>query len=310
MTISHSLKALTPKNSQVSRSPAGVVKYLLINHPLTDGPMRLDRVIVSIILNRGWESNWNLAAEQAAKWEPRVKQRLQTNLSELQRQGRPARICFNSSDPSYVQGACFVEPTDSQIVRKHKHQRSRLQSYLTLIRDLTPEEFELLCRRLIGLLGVASPHLTRRTADDGIDFYGQIPGQEIFFPRDLEPTIQHQLSIWLVGQAKHWDQVGTPEIRELVGAVGLARSGVSSTKVSPFPNLVVRIHDPVLIMLVTGGTLSARAWELVRQSGIVGIDGELLAAFLADRETQLGDEPKPESFRQWLDDSAKVDVGL
>jgi hypothetical protein len=56
-------------------------------------------------------------------------------------------------------------------------------------------------------------------------------------------------------------------------------------------------------MLVTGGTLSVRAWEVVHQSGIVGIDGELLAAFLADREIQLGDNPTPDAFRKWLNES-------
>lgn len=133
-------------------------------------------------------------------------------------------------------------------------------------------------------------------------FFGQLEGENIFFPDDLQPTIQKQLSIWLVGQAKRYSRAptGTPTIRDLVGAVTLGKSGSSSTAKSPFPGLRIRVSDPVFVMLVTGGTLSARAWTLAKRSGVIGIDGELLAAFLVDRLRGLGDQPTRTEFRNWL----------
>ncbi len=281
--------------------PASVVQYLLVNHPLTAEPQRLHEAIVSVILAREWESHPSFATEQAEEWESAVAQRLRRNLNDLQEVGRPARISFNSSDQEFVQGACFVEPHDSAIVREQKQRRTGLVGYLKLIHGLEPQDFEHLCCRLLELFGVASPHLTRRTADDGIDFYGKLLGESVFFPHDLEPTIQKQLSIWLVGQAKQYinTRAGTPEIRDLVGAVMLGRAGVFSTNASPARNLHIRVSDPVFTVLVTGGMFSARAWKLIHRSGIVGIDGELLAAFLADREAGPGDSDA-KAFRRWL----------
>lgn len=282
--------------------PVRVVRYLLSSHPVNAAPQHLIDVIVTVVNKMGWVSHPNLATERAETWEEGVDRVLRRQLNELQALGRPACITFNSSDSSYVQGACFIEPGDPPEIREQKRRRRRLRPYLDLIRGLSPDEFEILCQRLLSVLGVASPHLTRRTADEGIDFYGKLTGESVFFPHDLEPTVQRQLSIWLVGQAKQFvrSTVGTPEVRDLVGAVVLGRSGVFSTEASPSSELSIRVGDPVFLMLVTGGSLSGRAWKLVERSGIIGIDGEMLAAFLVDRDTTLGDDPDAAAFRRWL----------
>ena len=214
------------------RGPASLATHLLNHYPLCQQPRRLIDVIASSIVEQGWTDHPNFATEKAEDWEGPVKERLRRALNELRENGRPARIEFNSSDPSLVQGACFVERKDSASVVAQKRRRSRNDLYVALIRELSPEEFEFLCRRLLLFLGVLTPHLTRRTADEGIDFYGRLEGKSVFFPWDLQPTIQRQLSIWIVGQAKHFvrGQAGTPEIRDLVGAVALGRAGVFSTK--------------------------------------------------------------------------------
>ena len=186
--------------------------------------------------------------------------------------------------------------------RSQKERRAKVSLYQDIIQKLKPEEFELLCRRFIEIIGVKDSYVTRSTADDGIDFYGLLKGESVFFPKDLKPTIQKQLNIWLVGQAKQYikTQAGTPEVRDLVGAVALGRSGAISTDKSPFPHLSIRVSDPVFSVLVTGGTLSARAWTLLRRSGVIGVDGELLAAFLADRAAGPEGELNNESFLAWL----------
>src|SRR5207249_2840165 len=106
-----------------------------------------------------------------------------------------------------------------------KQRRLRFVDYYHTLDDLSPNQFEFLCAKVIGLLGVENPTVTRRSADEGVDFYGLLSLGSMFFPRDLTQTIQKQLSIWLVGQAKHYKSIqsGTSEIRDLVGAITLAR---------------------------------------------------------------------------------------
>ena len=279
-----------------------LVKCLLDDYPLTSPPQRLLDVVTSTILANGWDDHPTLAAERAEKWSAKVKAQLRLRLNELQEIGRPARIEFNTSDLAYVQGACFIAPRDPPQVQEQKLRRSRVDQYHGLLRQLDPHDFELLCRRVLKLFGVRLPCLTRGTADEGIDFFGQLEGETIFFPQDLQPTIQRQLSIWLVGQAKRYTNAptGTPVIRDLVGAVTLAKAGGLSTATSPFPGLTIRVSDPVFLMLMTAGTLSTRAWNLAARSGVIAIDGEILAAFLVDRVRGLGDSPQAMDFRNWL----------
>lgn len=285
--------------------PAQSVRILLESFPLTAPPVLLLEAVTNVVLEEGWEDHRNFALERAEKWLRRVDKQLRSSLNDLEEVGRPARLAYNSSARDVIQGACFAEPTDSPEVHEQKLRRSRLGVYLQIIRSLSPEEFELLCARLIGLFGVQAPAVTRRVADEGIDFYGRLDGGSVFFPQDLQPTIQKQLSIWLVGQAKQYigTQAGTPEIRDLVGAVTLGKANAGSTDISAFPDLDIRVSDPVFSLLVTGGTLSSRAWKLLRRSGVVGIDGELLAAFLADRDAGPGADPEPETFRAWLSEA-------
>lgn len=286
----------------MSPGPFAAVKYIIEQHPVTAPPRRVVEVVADVVLDKQWETHRTFALEKAELWSSRVIARLRQTVNDLERAGRPARVTFNSSNRELIQGACFIEPFDSIEVQEQKRRRSLLGAYQAVIRELNPDEFELLCRRLIELLGVDSSHLTRAVGDDGIDFYGRIRGGSVFSPKDLQPTVQRQLSIWLVGQAKQYIdyQAGTPGVRNLVGAVMLGRSGVISTNESAFPDLDIRVCDPVFSILVTGGTLSSRAWNLLDKSGVVGIDGELLAAFIADREPGLVPEPEPSSFRQWL----------
>lgn len=48
---------------------------------------------------------------------------------------------------------------------------------------------------------------------------------------------------------------------------------------------------------------SARmTWRLLKRSGIIGMDGEMLAAFLADREAGIGSSSfEKASFIRWVE---------
>ena len=284
------------------KGPAAVAEHLITSLPITQRPIELRLVIRDVVLQFGWERHPNFALERAEAWEERTREYLRRDLNKLREMGRPARVDFNSSSAQLVQGACFVEPSDSDELKTQKERRSRLDSYLTVIQQLDPEEFEKLCGELVRLLGVENPTVTRRAGDEGIDFYGRLKGESVFFPTDWQPTIQRQLSVWLVGQAKQYlkTQAGTAEIRELVGAVVLGKGDAYSSDHAGYADMRIRVSDPVFSMLVTGGTFSGRAWYLLERAGVVGIDGELLAAFLSDRDAGPGEEPDLHEYRRWL----------
>ena len=167
-----------------------------------------------MILATDWADDPNVARESAERWEINVLARLRTELTNLNERGRPAKYTFNSSSDNLIQGACFPEPGDSEQLADKKRRRFHYYDYYTALQGLTPRHFELLCGKIIGLLGVLKPVVTKASADEGIDFYGKLALGSFFYPNDLSPTVQQQMNIWLVGQAKHYKatQSGTPEL--------------------------------------------------------------------------------------------------
>ena len=248
-------------------------------------PRRVVDILEEIILSKNWKNSASEARELAEDWVAKVIVRLRVDLTALNEQGRPARYAFNSSSEDLVQGACFVEPKDSALLVGSKERRLHSDNCYLALQQITPTQFEKLCGKLIGLLGVRKPVVTRASADEGIDFYGKLELGSFFYPNDLTPTVQKQMDIWLVGQAKHYKalQSGTPELRELVGAVELGRAKVFGSKTSPLEGMDIRVADPVFSIFLTTGTISSNGWSLLRRSGVVGLDGEMVAAFLADR---------------------------
>ncbi len=269
--------------------PSLLSNRILSTIALDANPRPALEIITDIILEEGWCESESEGREKAETWEKATLTRLRHELNALLEVGKPARFSFNSSSEYMIQGACFIEPKDPEDLREKKQRRSRFIDYYGVISKLSPRHFETLCGKFIGLLGVEKPIVTRTSSDEGIDFFGKLSLGSIFFPHDLSPTIQKQLSIWLVGQAKHYQSIqsGTPEIRDLAGAIALGRAGAFGSLESPLPDMQIRVADPVFALFVTTGSLSANAWRLLRRSGIIGMDGEMLAAFLADRDVGI-----------------------
>lgn len=174
--------------------PSNVVKTWLMEFSMTASPQRIASAAASVIHALGWAQTIDQALDMASEWEPRLLQYLRIKLNEYAEVGRPARLCFNSSASDHIQGSCFIEPTDTEDIRQFKRRRGSLQTYLDAIMSLDPDAFERLCAKTLTLLGVPSPRTTRRTGDEGIDFYGQVDARSMFYPKDLYPTIQQQLT--------------------------------------------------------------------------------------------------------------------
>ena len=68
----------------------------------------------------------------------------------------------------------FVEGNEEPHVIDAKHRRLAHREYLIALDDLKHGQFEWACRGMLTAMGVRNAKVTRRSADEGIDFYGQL----------------------------------------------------------------------------------------------------------------------------------------
>jgi hypothetical protein len=284
--------------------PASVAEIILTGLPLNAAPESLDDVVQRIIAEH---PEWGyLPEDQGSLWASKVEAILERHLKRSLEEGRQPRFAFNSFSSYKIQGACFIEPRDPPEVEKQKRLRFRWHDYYQYLCQLNPDFFELLCARILTLIGVPKPHLTPYRADQGIDFFGKMSIGDLTGHGPLFPVSESNLVVWLVGQAKHYlhNKVSTPDIRELVGSAVLGRSGTYS-KDTILHGLNIRSCDPVVMLFFTTGGISTDGWSLCRKAGIVAMDGEMLATFLADKEvglTKAKDGPRfnQDALTEWV----------
>lgn len=290
--------------------PVLAKRALVAKIEVTSAPAPLIDLIAEVCFENGWSGTVSEARELAERWASQVLTLMTQEYNELCRLGRPTSFAFNSSSTTYIQGSSFLEPGDVGAVRSAKTSRAQFSDYAAALAKLTPREFECLCVGILRVLGVDDAVLTPRSGDEGIDFYGRLRLEKHIFADQRLPGLQRQLVVWLVGQAKHYrtGKVSTPEIRDLVGAVQLARGrAFASGDEQKYSDLVVRVCDPVFYLFFTTGRLSADSWMLLERSGVIGMDGEMVSAFLADHSVGVADEKFNEAgFRRWLTDDGRL----
>jgi hypothetical protein len=151
-------------------------------------------------------------------------------------------------------------------------------------RQMSPRAFEILSGKILNLLRVEKSVVSRRSADQGIDFFGRVPLGQMLKPEIISPGAEKHFSVWLVGQSKHYPntRITTAEIRELVGSVELARAKVFAGSTNPLDELRVRLCDPIIYLFFTTGQFSKDSIELLDRSGVLSFDGLQIGQFLAD----------------------------
>jgi hypothetical protein len=262
-------------------------------------------ILVEICIEEGWHETEEEAREAAERWEKRFLTRLRQELSESNRLGRFCLHDLNSSSTYMVQGCAFIEVgVDSAELQEAKRRRGFFAAYVGAIAEVSPDDFEAMCRGMLAELGVEDPVVTPHSSDEGIDFYGRLRLEGSLGVVTALPGIYRRLTVWMVGQAKHYRaiQSGTPDIRAVVGAIDLARGKAWGSPTDKYPDLDIRVCDPVFYLFFTTGDISADGWRLLEQSGVVGMDGQMVAAFLADHSVGRVDEAfDGDEFERWLE---------
>lgn len=289
--------------------PALVANIIREELTLDCKPTKLNLVIEQIIQNHFVGVD---PIEKASEWEAAVRAKLLTSIRITEERGAQPQIAFNSSSSYMIQGACFIEGTDSDEIVAQKERRLRWTDYYKTLQELSPSEFELLCKQVLRLIGARNVRLTKETRDEGIDFYGQLSVVDLIVPSSVLrfKPFESLLEIWLVGQAKHYKsiKVATPDLRELVGSVSLASArAFADLDPEKYPDLQIRLADPVFMLFFTTGRISVDGWQLIKKTGIIAMDGEMLATFLADHSVAItfdGDirQFSQEAFFEWLNE--------
>lgn len=283
--------------------PAAAADWVINCLPRAHPPTDPESLIVQIGEELGWFQSPEEAQEKAELWRKRFLNRLRLAINDPERRGRPTRFEFNSVEEEAIQGACFVEPGDSDDLRASKGRRVYIDEYLALIRGLTGRQFEGVCRGLLALIGCEAPILTPRGNDQGIDFHGRLEMRGRLNMAYVQPAFDEALHAWIIGQAKQVaGNVGTPEIRDLIGSVEIALRGISADEGRALTGLEMRPFDSVWRFFVTTGDFSRDALKLINASGLMGIDGLSVAAILADHAVVNGTHGvDPALFDAWVD---------
>lgn len=268
-------------------------------------PVRLIDAIVDICVSldeRGRSIDFH--QEWAEKNAQGVSERLREHLNRCAGEGQPCRFEFTSPDTfEYINGSAHVLPGDSEALAGAKIARSRLSQYRAFLRGLDNRQFEAVCVGFLDILGCADPTITRRSGDQGVDFYGQLKLEGRLATRFHLPGPDRRFAAWIVGQAKHYaGSVSTFNLRELVGSVVLARSGTFADDGRALSGLTIRLCDPIFYLFLTTGTLTQDSRKLTDASGIIALDGEAIAATLADANIGIkdGSFSLPDAFA-WVD---------
>jgi Restriction endonuclease len=249
------------------------------------------------------------AAEIAERTAPSVARVIAERAAESEEAGIISTLVLLGTTSDSVAGCCHVLPTDIPAVVAAKQQRVHAGSLLTEIRALTFDDFEKFGARVLAEIGASFTQVTPRVGDQGIDFYGRLSlGQ---YQGGLAPPfikLSHDVVLLFAGQAKHYPtaSVGPEVVRELIGAVSLARTKTfSRTNVDIFPGFDLKPFSPLVTLLFTTGKFTNGAAQLAEAAGIIARSGEQLAVFLADKGVAMRDEGAgtifdPSKFREWL----------
>jgi hypothetical protein len=238
----------------------------------------------------------------AERWQDQVCVLIRNEINELRQLGRFVHYDFNTSSSYMLQGTAYITENDMATARREKERLIEVDEYSSAISGLSPLHFEALCTGILSEFGIRDPVRTPYSGDEGIDFYGKMALDKFLAPDALYPGVEVQFSVWMIGQAKHHQKgsISTFHIRELVGAVELAKGRAFAIREQGYLQPPVRPCDPVFYLFFTTGQITGHSWRLIAESGVIGMDGTMVAAFIARRARTPEGGKVAERLSVWL----------
>lgn len=249
------------------------------------GPPRALREVLEEEMRGHFQQLPIRAAEEAERLEERVRQRIVDKQRVMENAGTIPTVVIHHYSMRQVVGSCWVDPIDTEAVAVAKQGRVHVQQILAALRALTPDEFERFGSRILRELGAEQVQVTRRSGDNGVDFYGFLSLGGIMQHPPAICQLAHNIRLLFAGQAKHYPNIaiGPATVREMIGAIALARLQVFSSEPDYFEAFKLLPFNPLLALVFTTGRFTKGAIEIAESAGVIARSGEQLATFLADR---------------------------
>ncbi|EKO3416133.1 restriction endonuclease [Vibrio fluvialis] len=171
-------------------------------------------------------------------------------------------------DDSYreISGYCIIDKIDEnynyQLNSRFLSRYRALESYLNT--NVTAESFERLCAYYLQMVGCEQVQVTRKSDDQGLDFYGRLPLQV------KEHYRTQMTNHYLVGQAKlYTNKVSTMEIREFIGSVEMLKRRISSNDNYVYElSSSINMFTSLTPIFIASSSFTSEAAELCRRVSI------------------------------------------
>jgi hypothetical protein len=265
--------------------PNAIVDRLEITVGVDGAPKNLNTAI-SIELEQFFGLPAIQASEHAERVAGAVAKIIASRAVDADEAGTMATLVLLGTTSTSLAGFCHVLPTDTATIATAKLQRRKVDALAAAMRSLTFDQFEQFGAQVLREIGAADSRITRSSGDQGIDFFGHLSlGQYQATPLPFT-KLTHDVKLSFVGQAKHYpnNSIGPSIIRELIGAVSLARTKTFSVENEDvFPGIDLKPFSPAVIFLFTTGKMTSGAAQLAKSAGIIARSGDQLALFLADK---------------------------
>ncbi|MBI4303721.1 MAG: restriction endonuclease [Chloroflexi bacterium] len=221
---------------------------------------------------------------------PKIQNRINGEIDYHNRYKSYLRFYWSPEDDEVLIGNACPQPVDDEGERQKKHVLGNAFLLESILNDLAPDLFEILCKRILKELGCESACRTRATGDGGIDFFGTLFMHEVkdsSFAQRFE--LVHNAKVHFIGQAKRYrlDNVIEPQhIREFLGSALLLEftQGWNLQKELAIENLPPKYlmpKDPVIWLFFSTSFATVNARELANYLGIYFQDGEDISRWLA-----------------------------
>lgn len=275
-----------------------------------NGPPRDLTLAIEAVLTHRHQLPAIQAAERADRLRDKVAVAISQREAAVSEVGGSPILRLVGSTGSLLTGFCHALPGESAEVIALRLRRAHAQAIFDRIRVLTFQEFEVFGARFLRELGARIGRVTPHSNDQGIDFYGEFSLGQLHAAPEAFLVLARDVRLLFAGQAKHYParSLGSSVIRELIGAMTLARTKTHSTDgVDIFKGLAVRPFSPVLALIFTTGEFTGGAIRLAEAAGVIAKTGLQLAVFLADRGVGLVDQGphhvfSEQAFTDWLNE--------
>ncbi|WP_127531112.1 restriction endonuclease [Paenibacillus kobensis] len=286
-----------------------LIEFLKEKITPTDSPIELQEILKVIVMEKD-ALNEAQAVARTANIKTEVVRKLDKLLEDNRKSGTYPWFDFYEGT-SYIRGPFHIDLSDEEFVRNEKTKLAvHFDGMKRVLTGISFEEFEEICGAILSLLGAKNCKRTPHSKDQGIDFFGTISLSDLSNSEYPFVQFQHNFILWVIGQAKHYPngQVGTEELRSLVGSISLARFGEFATKGMVSDNVKLRSLDPIFALFLTTGDYSAESRKLAEKSGIIlkNIDDISYLLIRNDIGITMTNGITKESLVQWAKETIKT----